>query len=271
MSIIRQRSDIPPLWHLDSQCFVKLVSEELADPTFGLKAGVMIGNSEVGMGSVSVEPFVYRKACTNDLVVNSEKAFRHAHVHFTLHEWTRRMAEGIGDAFLEASKALDAFLASRADPIQDPLALIRKLAEDRKTGATALNAKNFVRRVFLPAIKAAGIENFHWHDTRHTFASRLVMAGVDLRTVQELLGHHSYEITLRYTHLSPRHQLDAVQRLNATPTRTRTDTKPEEAPQIAANCAPETRKAPEKSGALRRAGDRGRTGDVQLGKLAFYH
>ena len=116
----------------ETHCFVKLISEELVDPTSGLKAGIMIGNSEVGMGSVSVEPFVFRKACTNDLVIKTEKAFRHAHVHFTQTELTRRMAEGIGDAFLEASQALDAFLKTRAEPILDPLATIRKIAADRK-------------------------------------------------------------------------------------------------------------------------------------------
>jgi hypothetical protein len=42
------------------------------------------------------------------------------------------MAEGIGDSFMEASKALDAFLQARAEPVADPLALIRKLAEERK-------------------------------------------------------------------------------------------------------------------------------------------
>ena len=40
------------------------------------------------------------------------------------------------------------------------------------------------------------------------------MAGVDLRTVQELLGHKTLAMTLRYAHLLPAHQLDAVQRLN---------------------------------------------------------
>src|ERR1700746_2758625 len=47
-------------------------------------------------------------------------------------------------------------------------------------------------------------------------ASRLVMAGVDLRTVQELMGHKSIEMTVRYSHLTPKHTLAAVQRLTAT-------------------------------------------------------
>jgi hypothetical protein len=48
---------------------------------------------------------------------------------------------------------------------------------------------NTPRRRFDPAVKAASLRNFTWHCMRHTFASRLVMAGVDIRTVQELLGH----------------------------------------------------------------------------------
>jgi integrase len=59
----------------------------------------------------------------------------------------------------------------------------------------------------------AGTANFRWHDLRHTFASRLVMAGVDIRTVQELMGHKTIQATLRYAHLAPQHQLEAVQRL----------------------------------------------------------
>ena len=88
------------------------------------------------------------------------------------------------------------------------------------TGHTPLDAKNYMHRVFNPALKRARLAGFRWHDLRHTFASRLVMAGVDIRTVQELMGHKTLAMTLRYTHLSPAHRLDAVQRL----TRPRTDT-----------------------------------------------
>ena len=60
---------------------------------------------------------------------------------------------------------------------------------------------------------------------RHTFASRLVMAGVDLRTVQDLMGHKTIAMTVRYAHLSAAHELDAVERLNREPTGTTTGTE----------------------------------------------
>jgi len=59
----------------------------------------------------------------------------------------------------------------------------------------------------------AGTANFHSHDLRHTFASPLVMAGVDIRTAQELMGHETIQVTMRYALLAPAHQLEAVQRL----------------------------------------------------------
>lgn len=87
-----------------------------------------------------------------------------------------------------------------------------------------MDGQNFYNRAFVPALERASIEDFHWHDLRHTFASRLVMAGVDLRTVQEVMGHKTITMTLRYAHLSETHQLDAVQRLSAKPTGTTTGT-----------------------------------------------
>ena len=76
-----------------------------------------------------------------------------------------------------------------------------------------IDAQNFYNRVFIPALERAGIEGVVWHTLRHTFASRLVMAGVDLRTVQELMGHKGLEMTLRYSHLSPGHLKNAVETL----------------------------------------------------------
>lgn len=71
------------------------------------------------------------------------------------------------------------------------------------------------RHWFEDAVADAQLRDFTWHDLRHTFASRLVMAGVDLRTVAELLGHKKIQMTMRYAHLAPQHKLDAVNKLRA--------------------------------------------------------
>lgn len=69
------------------------------------------------------------------------------------------------------------------------------------------------RSAWLRAVKIAGLQNFRFHDLRHHFASQLVMSGVDLATVKELLGHKSFEMTLRYSHLSNSHLHQAVKKL----------------------------------------------------------
>lgn len=78
---------------------------------------------------------------------------------------------------------------------------------------THLAANNFCRRRFKPALEQAGIEDFHWHDLRHCFASKLAMAGVDLLTLKELLGHRTLVMVMRYAHLQPQHQHAAVAKL----------------------------------------------------------
>ena len=70
-----------------------------------------------------------------------------------------------------------------------------------------------VRKSFDKLLKTCKIVNFRFHDLRHTFASQLAMAGVDLNTIRELLGHKSIQMTLRYAHLSPDHKRRAVDTL----------------------------------------------------------
>src|SRR5262249_27155579 len=72
-----------------------------------------------------------------------------------------------------------------------------------ETGETPLGARNFMSRVFVPAVRRAGLANFRWHDLRHMFASRLVMAGVALRPPPELMGRKTIAMTLPHSPLSP--------------------------------------------------------------------
>jgi integrase len=64
--------------------------------------------------------------------------------------------------------------------------------------------------------KLARLRNFHFHDLRHHFASRLVQSGVDLNSVRELLGHSDIKMVLRYAHLAPEGLANAVEKVART-------------------------------------------------------
>jgi integrase len=70
-----------------------------------------------------------------------------------------------------------------------------------------------VKTAWAKLMADARIEKFRWHDMRHDFASQLVMAGVDLNTVRELMGHADLKMTIRYAHLAPEHKAAAVDKL----------------------------------------------------------
>lgn len=78
-------------------------------------------------------------------------------------------------------------------------------------------AKPFNRphRAFYAACERAEVGDFRIHDTRHTFASRLVMKGVPLMEVSKLLGHSSFAMTMRYAHLAPEAYDAAIAMLDA--------------------------------------------------------
>lgn len=73
----------------------------------------------------------------------------------------------------------------------------------------------WAEKTFPKAVTDAKLANFRLHDTRHTFASRLAMAGVDVLTIKDLGGWKSLAMVARYAHLSPSHRRDAIERLVA--------------------------------------------------------
>lgn len=111
---------------------------------------------------------------------------------------------------------------TRHIPLNDEALSVMK-AWQAQTGQTSglvfpnAEGKRFdnVNTAWSGVLKLAGITNFHWHDLRHTFASRLVMANVNLNTVRELLGHADMKMTIRYAHLAPEHKAAAVAKLIA--------------------------------------------------------
>ena len=74
-----------------------------------------------------------------------------------------------------------------------------------------------MRNGFGKACDDAKVTNFHFHDLRHTFASRLADAGVDAFTIAELMGHSTLEMTKRYTHVTDERKARAVAALAQRP------------------------------------------------------
>ncbi len=78
-----------------------------------------------------------------------------------------------------------------------------------------LNAYNSCQNAIARQCRRAGLRSIGWHTLRHSFASHLVMKGTPLKVVQELLGHATIEMTMRYSHLSPEISANAVKVLDS--------------------------------------------------------
>lgn len=72
-----------------------------------------------------------------------------------------------------------------------------------------------IHKSFSTVLKEAKIENFRFHDLRHTVATRLVEKGIDLVVVKEILGHSKIDTTMRYAHAVPKRKLEAISVLNS--------------------------------------------------------
>ncbi len=76
-----------------------------------------------------------------------------------------------------------------------------------------VDPRNFYRRVYLPAVRRAGLQGVSWHTLRHTFASRAAMNGATESTIAALLRHSGTALVKRYAHLSPSHLQEAVEKV----------------------------------------------------------
>lgn len=72
-----------------------------------------------------------------------------------------------------------------------------------------------IKHSFATVLKTARINNFRFHDLRHTLATRLVEKSIDLVVVKEILGHSKIETTMRYAHAVPKRKMDAINVLNS--------------------------------------------------------
>ena len=81
-------------------------------------------------------------------------------------------------------------------------------------GSERVYPSKHVQGAFETARKKAGLSGLRLHDLRHTFAIRLIQSGVDVFTVQKLLGHSTITMTMRYVHSFEAQMHDAVAQLD---------------------------------------------------------
>jgi integrase len=129
--------------------------------------------------------------------------------------WVRKAKSGEGRRLPMNSVAHSA-LARLRDERKERLrarVVSRKAASGYVFGTPEGGFLHNLNRYWYPALGHTGIEDLHFHDLRHTFASRYMMAGGDLYTLQTLLGHKTAQMVQRYAHLSERHLRAAVELL----------------------------------------------------------
>ena len=107
--------------------------------------------------------------------------------------------------------------------LKETLSLLRTMSKSEFT----FEGRKTIKRAWQKALRLSGIAHCRFHDLRHTFASNLVMKGVDIVTVAELMGHKDLSMTKRYSHPSPQHKKEAINKLKLETMDTYLDTKKE--------------------------------------------
>ena len=122
--------------------------------------------------------------------------------------------------FQHGNIAVASGYTKNGEPRNNPMT--RRLEEALRQWKAVCNGSELLfgsyryRRPFVKARDAAGLgKDVCFHTLRHTYISRLILAGANIRTVQELAGHKTITMTMRYSHLGPAHKRQAVELLDA--------------------------------------------------------
>ena len=95
------------------------------------------------------------------------------------------------------------------------LSKVRRLDNDHVFPGKIKGQSISLRTPWKTALKAAEIDDFHWHDLRHSFASELAMSGATLAEIAEAMGHKTLAMVKRYSHLTEGHISKVVERMTA--------------------------------------------------------
>ncbi len=168
------------------------------------------------------EEAALRACCSGDFWLKVEVAFlsglrqmeqltlRRADLDFRARVITVRESKHGESRTVPMSDRLAELFGQQLDSHKSEWVFPGRFPEEHFTGTGAIHG-------LKAAMKRAGVDNLTWHDLRHTFCSRLAMAGCSLATIQQLAGHKTITVTQRYAHLSPEHNRAAMELLAPRP------------------------------------------------------
>ena len=188
-------------------------------PCVGIKAvsenngSVRWLNTEEEEKLLAVLPLEYQLAVTvaihTGLRQREQMSLKWSDINYTSNQITLRATKAGKVKYVPMNKiAVDAFRSLRSMPLDISQEVFYKINSSTPSGQY-----HKLHRMWERSWREAGIEKIRWHDLRHTFASRMVMAGVNILTVQKLLRHADVKMTMLYAHLAPAYLQEGVNAL----------------------------------------------------------